>query len=80
MKGNLKQILNKLFMIKGLKKSIFIPFFVFAIVFISVSLISVYLLQKTAIQKEVSFEYKNIGVMLDDKIQSEAISLRLFID
>jgi hypothetical protein len=45
-----------------------------------VSLISVYLLQKTAIQKEVSFEYKNIGVMLDDKIQSEAISLRLFID
>jgi signal transduction histidine kinase len=80
MKGNLKQILNKLLTIRGLKKSIFIPFFLFAIIFISVSMISVYLLQKTSIQKEVSFEYKNIDTMLEEKIKSEAINLRLFID
>jgi signal transduction histidine kinase len=80
MDRKLKQILKKLITIRSLKKSIFIPFFLFAIVFISVALISIYLLQKTAIQKEVSFEYKNIGTMLDDKIQSEALNLRLFID
>jgi signal transduction histidine kinase len=80
MKGKLKQILNKLLTIRGLKKSIFIPFFLFAIIFIAVSLTTVYLLQKTSIQKEVSFEYRNIDTMLEEKIKSEAINLRLFID
>lgn len=80
MDRKLKQILKKLITIRSLKKSIFIPFFCFVFVFISVSLISIYLLQKTSIQKEVSFEYKNIDTMLEDKIRSEAISLRLFID
>ena len=80
MNRKLKQILKKLITIRSLKKSIFIPFFLFVFVFISVSLISIYLLQKTSIQKEVSFEYKNIDTMLEDKIRSEAVSLRLYID
>jgi signal transduction histidine kinase len=76
----LQQILNKSLRVKSLKKAIFIPFFVFVIVFISVSLISVYLLQKTSIQKEVTSEYENIDKMLQEKINSDAINLRLFID
>jgi sensor histidine kinase regulating citrate/malate metabolism len=80
MKRKLKQIFNKLLKIKTLKTSIFIPFFLFAFVFISVSLISIYVLHKKVIQKEVSFEYENIDTMLKDKIQSEALSLGLYID
>jgi signal transduction histidine kinase len=79
MNQNFKETLIKLFTIKGLKKSIFIPFFLFTIIFISVSVITVYLLQKIAIQKEVSFEYKNIDTMLEEKIKSEAVNLRFFI-
>jgi signal transduction histidine kinase len=80
MNRKLKQKLITLFAIKGLKKSIFIPFFIFAVILTSVSLITVYLLQKTSIQKEVSFEYGNIDTMLEEKINSDAINLRLFID
>jgi signal transduction histidine kinase len=80
MNRTLKQILNKSLRIKSLKKAVFIPFFIFVIIFMSVSLISVYLLQKTSIQKEVSFEYGNIDTMLEEKINSDAINLRMFID
>jgi len=80
MKRRLKGVLDKLLSIKSLKKSIFIPFFLFAIVFIGVSLISIYVLHKKVIQKEVSFEYENIDTMLKDKVQSDALSLRLYID
>ncbi|SDZ86493.1 Signal transduction histidine kinase [Flavobacterium gillisiae] len=80
MKRKLKQIFSRLLKIKTLKTSIFIPFFLFAFVFISVSLISIYVLHKKVIQKEVSFEYENIDTMLKDKIQSEALSLGLYID
>lgn len=80
MNRKLKQKLNTLFSIKGLKKSIFIPFFLFAVIFISVALITVYLSQKTSVQKEVSYEYENIDTMLKEKINSDAINLRLFID
>lgn len=79
MKIQLKKTLNKLLSIKRLKKSIFIPFFLFAFVFISISLISIYILHKKVIQKEVSFEYSNIDTMFKDKIKSEAINLRLFV-
>ena len=79
MNQNFKETLIKLFTIKGLKKSIFVPFFLFTIIFVSVSLTNVYLLQKISIQKEVSFEYKNIDTMLEEKIKSEAVNLRFFI-
>ncbi len=77
MKIQLKKTLNKLLSIKRLKKSIFIPFFLFAFVFISISLISIYILHKKVIQKEVSFEYSNIDTMFKDKIKSEAINLQV---
>jgi signal transduction histidine kinase len=79
MKRKLKEVLSKLLSIKSLKKSIFIPFFLFAFVFIGVSLFSIYVLHKKVIQKEVSFEYENIDTMLKDKVQSDALSLRLYI-
>lgn len=65
---------------KNLKKSIFVPFFVFVFVFITIFIISLYVLQKISIEKDVSYEYENIDTMFKDKIQSEAISLRLFMD
>jgi hypothetical protein len=65
MNQNFKETLIKLFTIKGLKDLFYS--LLFTIIFISVSLTNVYLLQKIAIQKEVSFEYKNIDTMLEEK-------------
>lgn len=78
MNQNFKETLIKLFTIKGLKKSIFVPFFVYNYIRVSIA-DKCLLVAEDFDTKEVSFEYKNIDTMLEEKIKSEAVNLRFFI-
>ena len=62
------------------KKWIFIYFFIFVFVFLFISLTSLYFLQKSTTENDVKLEYENINSIITDKINSEAIKIRLFCD